>query len=169
MTVKRTLEQKRYDAQAPKNEVGSIQEVTITPSGGNTFVILLRNVDDKVRDLVLDALDIDISGYNHILDSSAVKHALNRHKNDKIPLTVEHFNLISDIVKNADRIKCGRKNTRKLNTIVYMKKYKNRVFYVEEIRSGRHQLAMNTMYLDEKAINKKDTPAGEFSGEPTNS
>lgn len=168
MILKRTREQKRHDTQAPKNKVDSIRKVVITPSGENAFVILLRGVNDKVYNLIFKTLGIDISGYSHTLDSSAVKHALNRHKNDEVPLTIEHLSLIPDILKNADRIECGKKNNRKLNTIIYMKEYKNRVFYIEEIRSGRRQLAMNTMYFNKKSV-KKDTPAGEFSGEPTNS
>ena len=102
MILKRTREQKRHDTQAPKNKVDSIRKVVITPSGENAFVILLRGVNDKVYNLIFKTLGIDISGYSHTLDSSAVKHALNRHKNDEVPLTIEHLSLIPDILKNAD-------------------------------------------------------------------
>ena len=80
------------------------------------------------------------------MDSSSVKHALKKHANDTIPLKNSDFNLVPDIIKNADEIRYSGKNKRGLDTIIYEKQYGNKVAYVEEIRNGHHQLVMNTMY-----------------------
>ena len=145
----RTPEQKIYDAQVPKDKVESIEEVIRAVDGKNALVVLPCEGNVRAREVVLRALRIDIGGYSHILDSSAAKHALNKHKGDPIPLEKAHFGLIVDTIMNADEIVCGRKNRRNLDTIIYVKNYENiKVFYVEEIRNGRHQLAMNTMYLN---------------------
>lgn len=166
--VARTPEQQIYDAQMPKGEVKSITEVVNTPSGKNSFVTLLRGTSDRVRNVVKKAIGIDVAGYNHTMDSSSIKHAVNRHANDDIPLRTEDFNLAPDIIKNADTIEYAGKNRKGLDVIRYTKQYDNQIAYLEEVRNGRHQLATDTMYWLRKG-QQKSTPAGELSGEPTSS
>lgn len=166
--VARTPEQQIYDAQMPKGEVKSIAEVVNTPSGKNSFVTLLRGTSDRVRNVVKKAIGIDVAGYNHTMDSSSIKHAVNRHANDDIPLRTEDFNLAPDIIKNADTIEYAGKNRKGLDVIRYTKQYDNQIAYLEEVRNGRHQLATDTMYWLRKG-QQKSTPAGELSGEPTSS
>lgn len=164
----RSSEQQEFDAQMPRGEVNSISEVIDTPAGKNSFVTLLRGVSDKVRNVIKKAVGVDVAGYNHTIDSSSIKHALKKHANDAIPLRVEDFNLVEDILKNADNVEYSGKNRRGLDTITYKKQYGDRVAYVEEIRNGRHQLVMNTMYWEGRG-QQKSTPAGEFSDNSTNS
>ncbi|MBR2998168.1 hypothetical protein IKF34_00090 [Candidatus Saccharibacteria bacterium] len=147
MLLKRTPEQRRYDMQVPASEANSLADIIKTPSGKNKIMILSRKIDIMAYKITKDKFNTDISGFTHILDSSSVKHALKKHSKDKIPLTASHLGLIKDILGRPDKIICSRKNRRGLNTLVYTKRFNNkRLVYVEEVRPGRHQLAMNTMY-----------------------
>lgn len=158
----RTPEQQRFDAQTPKGEVKSISEVVNTPSGKNSFVTLLQGVSDRVRNVIKNAIGIDVAGYNHTIDSSSVKHALKRHSNDAIPLRAEDFDLVPDIIKNADNVEYVGKNRKGLDVIRYTKQYDNQIAYLEEVRNGRHQLATDTMYWARKG-QQKSGPTGESS------
>ena len=149
--TKRTIEQQIYDAQMPKGEVGSIREVIDTPSGENRFVVLVKGVSSKVRNIIKNAIGVDVSGYSHTMDSSSIKHAIKKHSGDPVPLQVKDFDLAPDIITNPDSIRYIGKNSRGLDVIEYTKQYDGKVAYLEEIRNGRHQLVMNTMYWISKS------------------
>ena len=146
MPPKRTPEQRRYDMQTPKGKVATIKEVINALNGENKYVIIAE-VDDNVHKLAKKLVGVDIGGYRHIIDSSSIKHVLNRHSRDPIPLEPKHFWLIQDIIKNADSILFAGRNRKNLKVIKYIKNYNDtQIAYLEEIRNGRHQLAMDTMY-----------------------
>lgn len=124
-----------------------ISEVIVTPSGAYSFVIIKENVDYKIRQMLMDHIGINIGGYKHILDSSSIKHVYNKHLYDSVPITLDDFWKIPDIIRNADAIMYAGQNRKGLDVIKYLKKYNNaQIAYLEEIRNGRHQLAMDTMY-----------------------
>ena len=158
----RTVEQQKYDAQMPKGQVETIREVVADNGKTNKFTTVMRGVSEKVRNIIRAAAGIDVDGYSHVVDSSAVKHALNGHSSDSVPLTEKDIELIPDILKNADNVVYSGKNNKGLDTILYEKQYGDKIAYVEETRNGRHQLAMNTMYWAKKG-NQKSAPTGESS------
>lgn len=144
--MSRSEKQKQYDADSRRGEVKTLTEVLNAPKGQNYVMTLLRGVSDKVKNIVKNGTGRDISGYNHVIDSSAAQHALRKHSTDQIPLKVEHLNLITDIIKNPDSVGLDGKNRHGLDVIKYTKTYGDRIVYLEEVRNGRHQLTMNTMY-----------------------
>ena len=143
----RTPEQKIYDAQAPKEKVESIDEVVNTPSGLNSLFVFEDDISYEIRKIVADCVGVDIGGYRHVVDSSSIKHAYNKHLHDSIPLVLDDFWKISDIIKSADIVLYAGKNRKGLDVIKYLKSFENaQIAYLEEIRNGKHQLAMDTMY-----------------------
>lgn len=96
---------------------------------------------------------LDLENYERILDNFAVKHALNKHGHagveklrGQIPITKNDFELIPKVVENPDKIEIGEKNRRGADLIKYTKNIEEKVIYVEEIRKGRKQLALQTLY-----------------------
>jgi hypothetical protein len=96
---------------------------------------------------------IDVSGYLHEVDNYAIKHSLNDHANDPMPLTKNDLSLIPDILKNADKVEYSKKNKQGLDSFLYTKKYNGATYYVEEVRTGTKTLNLKTMY-------KTKTPSG---------
>lgn len=97
------------------------------------------------------AHNIDIYGYRHNIDNSAINHTLKRHGNKKmeesrgqIAVTAEDFLKIPEILNNPDYIAFGAKNKKGLDLIVYGKNMPDgSSIYIEEIRS--ETLTANSM------------------------
>lgn len=96
----------------------------------------------------------DIAGFNHDIDVSGTRHAFKEHGTEKtekprgqVPIDDNDFKNIPDVIYNYDEITFTGKNKTGLETITYKKKMKdNTIYYVEEIRTGRKTLTINTMY-----------------------
>ncbi len=108
-----------------------------------------------MKDLREVGLIIDNS-YQHVLDNSALRHIIKTHgslKEDlrgQIPITEKDFFFIPEIVNSYETIS-KEINRRGQDVIIYSKTYEDGlIFYVEEIRPGRHELAACTMYKKKK-------------------
>lgn len=158
-----------WNRQTSKNstEVSSINEA-LADDGSNKrrFTTVLKGVSDRVANIVKKAIGLDISGYDHTVDNYAMKHAIEGHKNDKIPLKASDFGLIQDIISNPDSVEYSSKDK---GAIVYKKQYNDRVVYLEEVRNKRHELAMKTMYWQEAQKNSTTGSANPHLGSDTDS
>ena len=73
-----------------------------------------------------------------------------RKEAEKLALTEDFLLRIPEIVTHYDALTTS-KNRRGQDVILYSKTYDNGVtIYVEEVRSGRKELAMDTMYIHKK-------------------
>ena len=89
--------------------------------------------------MVLNALlGCDVSGFQRMIDISAIKHSRKKHPN----MTETDFCLIPMIIATADEISLGKYP----DTIVYRKVLDKEYYYVECTRTGRKRLAMKTFY-----------------------
>lgn len=113
--------------------------------------ITLGKLNDIVIESILEReINISVHNYQHTISNFEVKHALTKHSRDPLPLTKRDIGLIPDIIKNYDSIKYAGKTKTGLDAIKYTKHYKNVVYYIEEIRTGRQELAFKTMYKNKK-------------------
>lgn len=117
-------------------------------------------------DLLIRGIDIDDT-YKHVIDNYAINHALKKHageterKRGQMPLEDKDFENIEEIVTDYDSITIDRNGNKEI--IKYQKTYPDgTTYYVEEVRSGRKELAMVTMYKH-KNTNRTD----ENLNEPT--
>ncbi|MCH5234455.1 MAG: hypothetical protein J1E16_04115 [Muribaculaceae bacterium] len=101
-------------------------------------------------DLLIRGIDID-NTYKHVIDNYAINHALKKHggeterKRGQIPLEDKDFEKVEEVVANYDSITIDRNGSKEI--IKYQKTYPDgTTYYIEEVRSGRKELAMVTMY-----------------------
>lgn len=146
-------------------EVANIQE-TLVNDGSNMrkFTTVLRGVSNRVADVVKKAIGLDVRNYDHTVDNYAMIHAIKDHGNDLIPVKMSDYEKIPEIIKTADNVywdsgetnagknKKGQPKNRN-GVIVYEKNYGDRVVYLEEVRKGRRELAMKTMYWQDAQKN----------------
>ncbi len=102
----------------------------------------------------LQVLGIDVKGFEHIIDNFAIRHTVLGHGNAKkeearglLPVTLDCLEMIPDIILNPDSISIGGKNKIGRLVILYTKRVNGFIVYVEEIRTKRKFLAMQTMYI----------------------
>ena len=96
---------------------------------------------------------LSIEGLTHTVDTSAVRHMLNRHTNERIEasrgqiaLTDDDFLSIPSVVANPDFVAFGLKNARGQDVIAYAKHMPDgTTLYFEEVREPAGQLAAASM------------------------
>ena len=90
------------------------------------------------------------SGFTHTADMFAVRHAINRHGDEKVEksqgqlvLTEGDVASFADAIHRPDAYIIGARNPRKQDVIGYLKQLSDgNLLYLEEVRSGRRTLAM---------------------------
>ena len=96
---------------------------------------------------------LDIAGYTHMLDSSAVNHVLNNHGNaaseaarGQIGITDSDFTAIINALENPDRVIYGSQNNARKEQIAYVSKLNDgSLLVLQEQRVGKHKLALMSM------------------------
>lgn len=138
-----------------EGELGDfIAEALLDP---NHFIkrVILGASESLVDELHQCGIDIDAT-WKHTLDNSAVRHAMNYHGSEKeslrgqIPITEADLLLIPEIIEYHDFLSIDR-NKRGQDIIIYAKIMDDGlIYYVEEVRIGRRELAAITMYKRKK-------------------
>lgn len=113
----------------------------------------IGELSEKEIQQIKEAIGFDLSGYTRTMYSYGVNHAIKKHGNPKteesrgqVAITEEDFELIPQIVANPDSIEFGEKNDLGDDLIKYSKIIGNQLFYVEEIRNGRKEVVLQTLY-----------------------
>ena len=96
---------------------------------------------------------MDIAGYIHMLDSSAVNHVLNNHGNAKseaargqIGIKDSDFAAIVNALENPDKVIYGSQNNAKKEQIAYISKLDDgSLLVLQEQRVGKRKLALMSM------------------------
>ena len=114
-----------------------VREASVTDWENNRWVILGKPTPKEVKKLNA-LLGCDVTGFQRMIDISAVKHSRKKHPN----MTETDFCLIPMIIAAADEITMGKYP----DTVVYRKTLEKEYYYVECTRTGRKRLAMKTFY-----------------------
>ena len=114
-----------------------VREAEKTEWKNNRWVILGEPTPKEVK-ILNDLLGCDVTGFQRMIDISAVKHSRKKHPN----MTEADFCLIPMIISLADEIIQGKYP----DTVVYRKTLEKEYYYVECTRTGRKRLAMKTFY-----------------------
>ena len=114
-----------------------VRKASETDWENNRWVILGAPTPKEVKKLNA-LLGCDVTGFQRMIDISAVKHSRKKLPN----MTEADFCLIPMIIPSADEITCGKY----LDTVVYRKTLEKEYYYVEYTRIGRKRLAMKTFY-----------------------
>jgi DNA repair protein RadC len=96
---------------------------------------------------------INIAGFTHVLDGSAARHILNRHTNPaieksrgQIALTDADILAASQVISDPDLVVLGTKTQGHKDQIVYLKRLDDgAILYLEEVRTGRREMAAMSM------------------------
>ena len=131
-----------------------IDEALVTKDTLLKRVVSIAN-ETLISDLREQGITLD-GIWLHTMDNSAVRHTIRSHGSPKevlrgqVPITHQDLMHIPQIISSYDCL-FTQKNKRGQDVIVYRKSTENCIlFYIEEIRRGRHELASATLYKREK-------------------
>jgi hypothetical protein len=115
-------------------------------------VVRLGLIDDEQAETIEEKTEFNIKGYQRVIDVYGIKHALRQHgnkqteeKRGQIAITKDDFLLIPQILMSENVIWAGKNRIGK-DCLLYEAVIDDVFYYVEEIRSGRKELALNTLY-----------------------
>ena len=123
----------------------------------------LINTIDEVEALFIETkININLEKYKRIIDNFGVKHTSKKHGNaekeasrGQITIEIDDFAYIPIIVTEPDAIVFGEVNDIGNVLIKYIKNIDDiQYIYVEEMRTGRKELALQTFY--KRAIKQKN-------------
>ena len=110
----------------------------------------------------------DIKGYSHTIDNFFVNHALKQHgdkeaeeKRGNVAITYSDICNIFSVYTHPDYIVFGTKTKTGNPAIVYVKNIGDSTIFVEDVRSGKKELAAQTLYKKSGTIDvssKKEAP-----------
>ena len=157
---------KRDENQKPlfgyfQGSIRDLIEATKT-TGSNLIKKAISYASNKlITDLRAHGVNIT-KDYKHTIDNNSINHAMNRHSSEReklqgqIPITENDIENIGDVIDNYDSIETER-NKRGQDVIIYTKQYNDgTTFYIEEVRTGRKELAMQSI---RKRKNRRFTDA----------
>ena len=119
-----------------------VREAEITEWENNRWVIMGEPTPKEIKKLN-ELLNCDVTGFQSMIDISAIKHSRKKHPN----MTETDFCLIPMIIATAEEIIQGKYP----DTVVYRKVLDKEYYYVECTRTGRKRLAMKTFYKTKTA------------------
>jgi hypothetical protein len=111
-------------------------------------VTLTVTISEEIINLI-KPLGIDISHFEHELDNYGIKHSLDRHGKDSLPVTKDDFYKIPEILSSPDQVTYVGTSGIGTHLIEYRKAFNGTTYYLEEIRTGRKTLSLKTLYKKE--------------------
>lgn len=134
--------------------IKELVEIALTAKTNEPVICEIGKPSKKVVDAVKQLTGLDIDGYTHVIDIFAIRHTIFKHgnaakeaKRGQIAVTLDYIEKASKVVLSPDEIIDGGCNDIGRRVLIYQKRINNNVFYLEEIRTKKKELAMQTMYI----------------------
>lgn len=135
-----------------KTEITELVEFAINSKNTVNKKVSINIVDELEATILKAKTGFDLLGFKRIIDKSSINHAIKEHGNVKteasrgqIAITKKDFELIPQIVKSENVIYSG-KSKAGIDCILYEIVINNTYYYVEEIRKGKKELCLKSLY-----------------------
>ncbi|MCG6551999.1 MAG: hypothetical protein L7F77_06700 [Candidatus Magnetominusculus sp. LBB02] len=129
-----------------KEKPGALQRVALGKVSSENVEEIRRTAKEKGR-------DIDVTGYTHTIDNSFINHALGEHDDiiseksrGLVAITEKDISRIPEITSTPDKVEYLPETKKSKATVLYIKRINGEVYYYEEIREGRKELAAATLF-----------------------
>ncbi|RRD43545.1 hypothetical protein EII18_03095, partial [Comamonadaceae bacterium OH3737_COT-264] len=144
----------------PKSSAGSfanrmrmLVRTALGRKDGNKAFIEIAPVSDEVAARIKQQAGLDVAGFSHSLDESAIRHIIGHHGNQALErargqeaVTENDFARLPEVVAAPDKIERGHDTDDGRPTVVFQKRIGGAVYYVQEVRSRRRKLAAQTLW-----------------------
>lgn len=128
-------------------------------------IVFIGKVSEMNAKMLQEKTGLDFTGFVRTIDADHIRHALIRHGNDKVPVTVNDFQMIPKIFAEPDEVYLSKKlsKSRKKPVLIYKKQLGDNFYFAEEIydttKDGKlKRLSVMTLA---KSPGKQSTPLGE--------
>lgn len=135
-----------------KSSIKELIEFVKEAQQNENKIIVIEKLSSELADYLIEESDFDLHGFNFSIDAYAVKHILKNHR-DKAKennrgqevITEEDLLLLPEILNEPDIVFYDGKNKLGKDCFQFQKTIGNRYIIIKEVRTGKKQLALNTM------------------------
>ncbi|MEN6440534.1 MAG: transglycosylase SLT domain-containing protein, partial [Syntrophobacter sp.] len=135
-------------------KIAELHDYTVDNPGGAKKSVTIGKIEDAEASNLKDNTGIDgLEGYAHTIDNFSMRHILKTHgqssteaSRGQAPITRDDLSRIPEIIQSPDKIENAGKSPLGLDTIKYTKTFNGEIYYLEEVRTGRKELATKTMW-----------------------
>lgn len=135
-----------------ENRIISLAKNSINKPSNTKIDVIINTITAKEAALLKNRFGIEIEGYIRKIDNFSIIHTYKNHgnaakeeKRGQVAITIADFALIIEIAKVENAVYIG-KNKLGRDCILYRYKKDNVYYYIEEIRTGKKEIVLNTMY-----------------------
>lgn len=115
------------------------------------------SLSQKTIELIDNQFNINVEGFNLVLDSDSLRHIYDRHFKDSKRFLISYLDNLLDFVNNAHLVECKLINEN--NHIIFHTKKPEGVFqFVCVIQTGRKRLSGKTLYVTRVKLHDNLTP-----------
>jgi hypothetical protein len=143
-----------------KSEIKQLVEFAKNSKSPENSKLEIGIIDEFEAELIQIKTGFKLRGFKRIIDKFGINHTLKNHGNStienkrrQIAITEEDFELVPETVKSQNIIHVS-KNKIGNDIMLYEAIINETFYYVEEVRKGRKELCMTTMYKRKPAALK---------------
>lgn len=134
--------------------ISQLIECTFRDMENTQYKYEIGEIEEVVANKVKEVTTLNVADYVHIIDNYAIKHIIGEHgdaqkeeKRGQVAVTLDYFLKIPEVLANPDKILDGGQTKIGRRVIVYEKRINGTIIYVEEVRTKRKELALQTLYI----------------------
>lgn len=155
------------DPQLAQQAIAELQEYVangppLKPRRGMVYRVVEAHEAKRLAELS----GLDVSGYQHVIDSFALRHVARQHGDQaseelrgQTAPTAQDLARIPEVVAPENFVGTG-KSAEGLPTLIYQKRFNGSFLVVEEVRDKRRHLAVLTAYKKKAPTTHGEGPAG---------
>jgi hypothetical protein len=141
-------------------EIGALYDYATSDKTNRKRAVRYHDVTPDEARLLKEKTGLELDGYSHTVDSFGIRHAMRQHgnaekesKRGQIAISSEDIKMAPEIVKNYDSVEHAGTTGKGEDVIKYSKKVNGFIYYVEEVRTGRKELTMQSLWKIRNASN----------------
>ena len=139
------------------NELEDLLDLAKIEGQNVNKVLILGEVPSEMAELLSEQSGISIEHYKFSIDVYAIKHILKNHgvpeieiPKGQVAITDKDFKLIQDVLENPDLVFYDGKNKLGKDVFQFQKMIGDKYIVIKEVRTGKKQLALNSMRIIKK-------------------
>lgn len=143
------------------NDLDDLIALAKTEGNNKNKVIIIGEIESEMANLLAEQSGVLLNGYKYSIDVYAIKHILKNHGTPEIEtpkgqvaITDSDFEQITDILENPDLVFYDGKNKLGKDVFQFQKMIGDKYIVIKEVRTGKKQLALNTMRIIKKNHHK---------------
>ena len=138
-------------------DLSEILSLAKTDTENKNKVLIIGEITSELSNILTQQSGIQLTNYRFSIDVYAIKHIIKNHgipeieiPKGQVAITDADFNLIPEILQNPDLVFYDGQNKLGKDVFQFQKIIGDKYVIIKEVRTGKKQLALNSMRIIKK-------------------